>query len=132
MRKLLVISLALVYLAVSSGIIVNSHYCMGKLESWSLALTENTQCGNCGMEKKAAENTGCCKDEFKHLKLELDQKSNKAVVYNFNVVESESIIPFISYPDNLNKQQIFTPNLINNPLRCGCIATFIRNRNLRI
>ena len=39
-----------------------------------LAASDNDQCGNCGMNKS---NSGkhCCKDEYKQLKISLDQKS---------------------------------------------------------
>jgi hypothetical protein len=84
------------------------------------------------MEKKSAENNGCCKDEFKHIKLKVDQKSNKLIVYQFNVVETDSILIFITHPDDLNKQEVFASNLIAHPPRRICIATYIRNRQFRI
>ena len=84
------------------------------------------------MEKKQAENSGCCKDESKHIKLTVDQKSNKVVEYKFNVIENESRLAFITYPDDLNKQELFISNLIDNAPRGSCIATYIRNRNFRI
>jgi len=105
---------------------------MGKLESWSLGHTENKECGKCGMEKEAAENIGCCKDEFKHIKLKVDQKSNNVEVYQFNVVESESILTFFTHPYDLTKQEVFTSNQIDNSPRSSCIPTYIRNRNFRI
>lgn len=132
MKRFILAILSFLYLSSVTGANLNFHYCMGKLESWSLGRTENKECGKCGMEKKAAENTGCCKDEFKHIKLKVDQKSNNVVVYQFNVVESESILTFITYPDDLNKQEIFTSNRIDNSPRRSCIATYIRNCNFRI
>lgn len=84
------------------------------------------------MEKHAAENNGCCKDEFKHIKLQVDQKPNNVVVFQFNIVEIESILTFITYPQDMDKQQIFTSNRIDNTPRRSSIATYIRNRNFRI
>lgn len=74
MRKLLVSILALVYLTASTGTSVDIHYCMGKLVDWTFSHKESKQCDNCGMEKKGSPN-GCCKDEQKFVKSDLDQKS---------------------------------------------------------
>jgi hypothetical protein len=68
MKKLLVIALASIYLLVSSGVVVNLHYCMGKLSSMGLIHHDSKTCGNCGMD-----NNGCCKDEVKVVKLQDNQ-----------------------------------------------------------
>ena len=93
---------------------------------------ENKECGECGMEKEAAENSGCCKDEFKHIKLKVDQKSNNVFVYQFCVLESDSILTFLTHACDLNKQEVFTTSQIGNPLQSSCIPTYLRNRNFRI
>ena len=41
------------------------------------------QCGKCGMDKEATELNGCCKDDSKQIKLEVDQKSDKLPLQNF-------------------------------------------------
>ena len=66
MKKFLVAILALLYLAFSSGLAINIHYCMGKVASAGFYHKENGQCGKCGMK---SGNDGCCKDEFKMVKL---------------------------------------------------------------
>lgn len=65
MKKILVTILAITYLAVSSGIAMTIHYCMGKVASVDL-MHSSDKCGNCGMKS----NEGCCKDEFKIVKLD--------------------------------------------------------------
>jgi hypothetical protein len=68
MRKALVISLALVYFAVSSGVVVNLHYCMGKLAGTELGHSSvSDTCGKCGMERDG----DCCKDEVKLVKADI-------------------------------------------------------------
>ena len=76
MKKLFTISIALIYFAVSSGIIVNMHYCMGKLASWAIGNDNSKSCGKCGMEKR--NKGGCCHDEHKFVKSSIDQKTGEA------------------------------------------------------
>ena len=79
MKKITVAVLAIVYLAVSSGIAVTVHYCMGKIASVDMNHTSD-KCGKCGMKT----NDGCCKDEFKIVKLEDSHKliSNDIKIYS--------------------------------------------------
>ena len=74
MRKITVIAIALIYFAVSSGIIVNLHYCMDRFASadFSLSALKN-KCESCGMHKTASQ--GCCHDEVKLVKLQDDQQN---------------------------------------------------------
>jgi hypothetical protein len=58
MKRAIAIFLSAVYLALASGVVVNVHYCMGKVASVAIGHAESDRCGDCGME-----NTGCCKDE---------------------------------------------------------------------
>jgi hypothetical protein len=58
MKRALTICLSVIYLAMASGVVVNVHYCMGKVASVAIGHAETDRCGDCGMD-----NTGCCKDE---------------------------------------------------------------------
>ena len=69
MKKILVSILAVFYLASSVGATVHLHYCMDKFINWSL-LNGGDKCSECGMEKDG----GCCKDENKFVKNNIDQK----------------------------------------------------------
>jgi hypothetical protein len=53
-------------MAVSSGIALELHYCMGKKAGVDLYGSTSDTCGKCGMTEK---DTGCCHDEFKFYKL---------------------------------------------------------------
>jgi hypothetical protein len=66
MKKIYIGILAIVYMAVSSGIAVELHYCMGRKAGMELFGSSNEKCGKCGMTEKK---TGCCHDEFKFYKL---------------------------------------------------------------
>ena len=61
------------YLAVSSGVIINLHYCMNRLASTELFGSNTTQCGKCGMDIHQAD--GCCHDEVQYLKIDDDQRA---------------------------------------------------------
>lgn len=79
MKKITIAILAVIYLVVSSGIAVSIHYCMGKVSSIDLVHNDE-KCGKCGMEK----NTGCCKNEFKIVKLSDSHKllSNEVRIFS--------------------------------------------------
>jgi hypothetical protein len=66
MKKIHIGILAIVYMAVSSGVAVELHYCMGSKVGMELFGSANEKCGKCGMTEKK---TGCCHDEFKFYKL---------------------------------------------------------------
>lgn len=85
MKKLIFAISFLCYFAVSSGIVINSHYCMKRLVSRSLFDKTPSVCGKCGMETH--ESNGCCRDEVKLLKLAQDQ--NKLTVESFELPSLE-------------------------------------------
>jgi hypothetical protein len=64
MKKSLAILLSVVYLAVTSGVAMTVHYCMGEVAAVGLGHSESDKCGDCGME-----NSGCCHDDFKVVKV---------------------------------------------------------------
>ena len=72
MKKIYIGILAIVYMAVSSGIAVELHYCMGSKAGMELYGSSNDKCGKCGMTEKK---TGCCHDEFKFYKINDSHKT---------------------------------------------------------
>ncbi|MBA3674196.1 MAG: hypothetical protein H0W75_04435 [Chitinophagaceae bacterium] len=95
MKKFLVTILAIVYLGVSSGVAMTIHYCMGKVSSVEL-LTHNDKCSKCGMKS----GSGCCKDEFKIVKL---TDSHKLIINDINISAPVAIIN--------NSKSIFDSNV---------------------
>lgn len=81
MKKYLAISLAFLYLLVSSGLLLEVHHCMGKIADAALTIlpSDEDQCGKCGMDKDDKENH-CCKDEYKLVKVTSDQKPSAGQV----------------------------------------------------
>ena len=79
MKKIVVSIVLVCYLAVSSGVIINFHYCMNRLASTELFASESKQCGKCGMHTDKSH--GCCRDEVKIVKMDDDQKLTVALSY---------------------------------------------------
>jgi hypothetical protein len=78
MKKIYIGILALVYMAVSSGIALELHYCMGDRAGVELYGSASDTCGKCGMTEK---DTGCCHDEFQFYKI---SDSHKTVSNDIN------------------------------------------------
>jgi hypothetical protein len=96
MKKIIVAILAVLYLSTSMGTTIYLHYCMGRLVDWSLWDRNSSTCSKCGMPKShKAANNGCCKDEYKQLKIEKDQKLSQSFSH-LNKVITE--ISFVSIP----------------------------------
>lgn len=94
MKKVLVIFLASVYIAISSGVIVNTHYCMGKIAEVVFGHDESgNDCDTCGM--KAAQ--GCCRDEVKVVKL---ADSHSFVQQTIDFVKAPVLLPDLIAYDN--------------------------------
>ena len=64
MKKILAILLSVFYLAVTSGVAMTVHYCMGEVAAVGIGHNETDRCGDCGME-----NSGCCHDDIKIVKV---------------------------------------------------------------
>ena len=70
-------------MAVSSGIAMELHYCMGYKAGMEFYGSSGKACSKCGMTEKK---NGCCHDEFKFYKL---NDSHKTVSNNINLTASE-------------------------------------------
>lgn len=78
MKRFLVGILTIIFFAVSSGVVVSMHYCMGKMRSAQLQLMAKRTCG-C---KKEADDKGCCKTKHQFIKL---TDNYKASVISFQI-----------------------------------------------
>lgn len=77
MKKVLVFILAVIYITVSSGMVLNIHYCMGKIAT----AQTGTSSKDCGCKQKGTKD--CCKTEHRLLKIQDNQKISYAD-YSFN------------------------------------------------
>ena len=85
MKKVFAIFIAVLYLAVSSGIALEIHHCMGKILDFSLVHSGGHKCGKCGMPKGSNE---CCKDELKFVKL---QDFHKLIDADYKITAPEAV-----------------------------------------
>lgn len=79
MKKFFALILTVVYMAASSGVVVNVHYCMGKMASVRVDNFSGNQC-KCGMKTSAK---GCCHNEVKVVKMTNLHKQSVAASYVF-------------------------------------------------
>lgn len=94
MKKAFSAILLIIYLAATSGIAVNLHYCMNRFDSFQLGTSNTEVCGKCGMHTEDAN--GCCHDEVKIIKVQDDQQSSSL---NYQFTSSEALVntpPFIA------------------------------------
>ncbi len=107
MKKALVSILAVFYLASSVGATVHLHYCMDKFIDWSLLKGDGDKCDKCGMEKDG----GCCKDENKFVKNNIDQKLAESSIQLIQMAAVATPAAFI-----YATQYHFTTLIQENPL----------------
>lgn len=94
MKRIILAILSFFYLATATGSGLHFHYCMGQLASWSFSKNEQKECEQCGMEKNLSDDMGCCKDEYKQLKLQVDQKLSYESSLHVSLSVSESTTVF--------------------------------------
>ena len=130
MKKLLFSISFLCYFAVTSGIVINSHYCMKKLVSVHLFESKAKICGDCGMEQH--DSSGCCRDEIKVVKLEQDQNKHVFVNPGIEALSSPAVVPslfmiasFTPVVSERHFQNHFPPLL-------SAQDTYLQNRVIRI
>ena len=69
MKKVFAILLTVIYLVPVSGASVHFHYCMGKMQKWSIGYDNSKDdCSICGMTQKK----GCCEDQ--HHSIQTDKQ----------------------------------------------------------
>ena len=129
MKKVLASISVIVYFVMTCGVVVNLHYCMGRVQSIDFYGAEKKICDKCGM---SLDNThGCCKEEVKILKLQDDQ--NKAQVsYSIKSIDVVATIPsdfIVATINNIERTSHFdnhSPPLLTKQ------DTYLQNRVFRI
>lgn len=97
MLRFIGIWVALMYMTVTSGVVINIHYCMGEVASVALGHEGQDRCQECGMDNK-----GCCHDEVQVVRLCADQLQGKhqvqvpqfpAVLSQHDAMDTQNEIP---------------------------------------
>ena len=94
MKKAIVAILAILYVTIASGVVVNVHYCMGRIASVEVGYDDHDVCGKCGM---SAAQKGCCHTEYKLVKLQDEHRLAQAQV---SFMQAPAVTP--TYPSLLN------------------------------
>jgi hypothetical protein len=90
MKKFFLGILTFIYIAVASGVVVNIHYCMGRLSEVDYGYAAGNKCSKCGMKNK----TGCCHNESKFIKITDDQQLAKA---DINIAQAPPELNVLSF-----------------------------------
>lgn len=129
MKRLFTLVVLLVYFAVSSGVVVNMHYCMNKLDSTRIYVSsDDDACGRCGMHM---EQNHCCWDDVKLVKLQTDHFATKLFVNDWTpALIVQPITGFLQSPFyNITRFANVQPDS-GPPLPAE--DTYLRNRVFRI
>ena len=135
MKRILVLLIAFVYFAVSSGFTVHMHYCMGHFVDASFIddSADIHACDHCGMTKKKNGN-GCCNDQHKIVKSSIDHSLVKqvelpapVVMQALLVVQHFPVAPVAFIPERSIPS--FHAHAPPEPDDC---PLFLKMRNLRI
>jgi hypothetical protein len=131
MKKAFIIILTVLYFAVSSGMIVNLHYCMNRFASADFSLVSGkTQCDKCGMHKTKSQ--GCCHDEVKLVKMQDDQNMASFISFDLSgfqalaVMPSQFIVTSFYNGDETNHHKEHSPPLLSRQ------DTYLQNRVFKI
>lgn len=122
MKRLLTLFIAIIYLVMSTGFVMNSHYCMGKLSSIELGRSEVKKC-ICGMRIGSTKKNKCCHSKIDVIKLADSHKLTTSTIVSTNFIEAvipqfyvEPVLYTYTYtanqylkklPPNLNKQDTY-------------------------
>lgn len=84
------------YMAVSSGIAMEIHYCMGDKAGVDFYKKSSDKCGRCGMTND--EKAGCCSDDHKFLKIhDSHQKAVNAIDYTLQLEMLRVALPTFNW-----------------------------------
>ncbi len=130
MKKIATITTAIVYLFLSVGIRMNTHYCGDKISSVDFFFNTGKNC--CGQADIAKT---CCKDKVSYLKISDNQKSNS--VLHFSTPDfSDALIPAIDYSKSylFVKQDlpVYTNLFFDSDVPLKKHPIYILNRALRV
>lgn len=125
--------LVVLYLGSSSGFAMHFHYCMDELIETSLVETELEDCDNCGMEKSSTYDNGCCKEEYKQLKVDTNESIEDFTLQIIQTLGTSLPSATFEIPSFL---QLATSAadypLVNSPPEKTKIPVYLRNCVFRI
>lgn len=130
MKKGIAVISFLLYFITTTGIVINSHYCMKRLVSVHLFESKADVCGLCGMETHNSD--GCCRDDVKVVKLIQDQVKIPVTIFELPAVYAT--VPLISsfmVPSLIINDEQLNYNSHSPPL-LSAQDTYLQNSVFRI
>ncbi len=119
MKKILILLFSFFYLVLTSGMILNFHYCGGKIKSISL-FSSSDEVGCCGSKMKSKN---CCKDKTAYVKVKDNHNSNpflKFITFKGQMLEIAIPSYLLAFQYSLQVERIQNyyppPVLYDNPL----------------
>jgi hypothetical protein len=127
LKKFVTILTAVLYLAMTSGMVLSAHYCMGDLADISLGHDTAEKCADCGMY-----NNGCCHDDVKVFRI-TDAHGPSAFTTMPRVFDCLAYIPIHpSLVEAGHSKTYHTPVRIPDPPEPDGISLCIRHAVFRI
>jgi hypothetical protein len=127
MKQILASFAVFIYFAFVTGVMVNSHFCMDRFDSFRLYKTTSDRCGRCGMH---TDKKGCCHDEITIIKLQDDHKTSS---FSFDLKNLDPIVtdlPEFIALEMSNDRSI--DHLSHSPPLLSMQDTYLQNRVFRI
>jgi hypothetical protein len=102
MKKALAIITLFSYLLVTCGVVISHHYCMNRLASTQLFVSDEKYCDGCGMH--ADESDGCCRDEVQVFRFSEDQQKASETSFRISLPPAA-----LSFPSDYLHQPLLNP-----------------------
>ena len=129
MKKILAFIWLVIYMVVSSGFAVSTHYCMDEKQSVELGTSKKEVCDICGMHKSKSK--GCCRDEVKVIKLQQDTQLAKIQMPSLALDVPMLAVPLYLASPFYNFTQTTSYTAFEPPPLPGC-ALYVANCVFRI
>lgn len=119
MKKLTAFILLLIYFTVSTGFVVSMHYCMNQFDSVQVGAASD-KCSKCGMH--TADSGGCCRDEVKVVKLQVDKQVAKMLFSSLSFapvalpLSQHLSLPFQNFRQVIEPAPTGPPLISNQPV----------------
>ncbi len=130
MKRAFIAILSLFYLLVTSGFVINIHYCMGEIAAIGVGADKTDVCGGCGMEEK---DYGCCHTDEQHYKVD---DAHQAASQFFAQMQEPAIVPVTSFYESfvplLNAERIAIDQQYHSPPDPRLNEVFLHNCHFRI
>ena len=128
MKKAVIAILALLYITIASGVVVNVHYCMGRVASVEYGYDDHDVCGKCGMSGKKM---GCCHTEYKLVKL---QDEHQLTQFNVQFMQLPAEVPVqpLLFPQPLSGADQYLSLQYHSPPDQRSNTVYLRNCVFRI